>query len=292
MKINKLNYEAFALEYLEGTLSLETAEAMEQFLLQHPDIKAELEEMRDFPVLIPKQIPFDNKSQLLKQPARDKILWLNPLRWSVAASILLAVMFLFFSKTRPIDPIIATATSDEIIDSTPNKSVLSKELEDAREIAVVENKVIKETTTLPRTEDATKASMKTKQEQLATFTKENKVIVDYASTAPQLVTTSAIQQSTIVANEKEEAQALAMSKQSMLSAPIVKTAISVATLPSKDIVLLELPKDKYDGTMHDLVEEVHTAIANTSERKSFRRFIGKLPGNGVKVSIIPSFFTD
>jgi len=53
MTITKLNYEVYALDYLEGTLSKEHEQAMERFLLGHPEIAMELEAMREVVPLIP-----------------------------------------------------------------------------------------------------------------------------------------------------------------------------------------------------------------------------------------------
>ena len=292
MKINKLNYEAFALDYLEVTLSFELVEAMEEFLLKHPAIKVELEEMRNFPVLMPERIPFDNKKQLLKQASREKMVWLNPLRWSVAASMLLAIMCLFFSKQQQMETI-ATTTPEEVINTNLNQPILSKELTVEKEIIVVENQVIKETTIVSRTMTANAASLEAKQqERLVSLPKEKEVIADYTKSNQQLVKAFTYEPSTIVAPKKEEENQLAMSTPPLLEQRIIKI-VPVATLIAKDIALLELPMDNELGnTMQDLSEAVNTAIANTPERKSLKRFIGKLPGNGVKISLIPSFFAD
>jgi len=294
MKINKLNYEAFALEYLEGTLSLEKVEAMEEFLLKHPAIKVELEEMKYFPVLMPKRIPFDNKKQLLKgEASKDKLVWLNPMRWSVAASILLATMCFFFFKQQQVETIVATATPEEVINSNPNESVPTKELAIEREMVVVENQATKETTTVARTMVTNKIPIVANQAQLATVTKEKKAIVNYTNSDQQVVTVSTHEPSAIVAHEKEEDDQLAMSNQSTILEQSAKATTPITTLAARDIVLLDLPKDHtFENTMHDLSVAVNTAIANRPERRSLKRFIGKLPGNGVKISIIPSFFTD
>lgn len=47
-KIDINNYEEFALDYLEGTLSPEQANAFQAFLLLHPEVETELNEMASF----------------------------------------------------------------------------------------------------------------------------------------------------------------------------------------------------------------------------------------------------
>ncbi len=43
MTINLSNYEAYMLDYLEGTISAEEEKLLLEFLEEHPQLKAELE---------------------------------------------------------------------------------------------------------------------------------------------------------------------------------------------------------------------------------------------------------
>lgn len=51
MKINKLNYEAYAIDYLEGTLSAEDRKAFDAFLKQNPSVKQELDDYLEGPIV-------------------------------------------------------------------------------------------------------------------------------------------------------------------------------------------------------------------------------------------------
>jgi len=51
MKINKLNYEAFAIDYLEGTLSADDRKAFDAFVREHPEVKAELDDYLAGPII-------------------------------------------------------------------------------------------------------------------------------------------------------------------------------------------------------------------------------------------------
>lgn len=51
MKINKLNYEAYAIDYLEGALSAEDRKAFEAFLKKNPGIKQELDDYLGAPLM-------------------------------------------------------------------------------------------------------------------------------------------------------------------------------------------------------------------------------------------------
>ncbi|MHC1703346.1 MAG: anti-sigma factor [Tenuifilaceae bacterium] len=66
MNLNRQNYEVFLIDYLDGKLSpLESAELM-AFLETNPDIKNELDGLRDV-VLIDEPLSFPNKSDLKKK---------------------------------------------------------------------------------------------------------------------------------------------------------------------------------------------------------------------------------
>lgn len=69
MIINRENYEAFMLDYLEGTLDEKTRVALLRFLDQHPELKTDLEYLGDLQLLPKASAKFDHKEQLKKQPS-------------------------------------------------------------------------------------------------------------------------------------------------------------------------------------------------------------------------------
>lgn len=71
--IDRHNYEAFLLDYLEQNLSPNMVAELMVFLEQHPDLKQELDELQAFEVLEPTSLPFDNKSTL-KKDALDNLM--------------------------------------------------------------------------------------------------------------------------------------------------------------------------------------------------------------------------
>ncbi len=289
MKINKLNYEAFALEYLEGTLSVKEQEAMDQFLLKHPDIKAELEDMKSFSVLTPEPIVFNNKKQLLKAPARNRLVWFNPLRSSVAASVLLAITILFFSKTTSIDLTIATTTPDEVIDKRPTESILPKETKKVPEVLTMDHQVTSEATTQAVVAMNETPIKQVNKEAVKAIIKKKEGIINFTIPDESQVVIASVPPST-VAYEKEKAREAVSPNSTTLVPQAAKETIQVAALSTRDIVLLDVPIE--NNTIIDISQAVNTAIAKSPERRTLKSFIGKLPGNGVKVSIIPSFFTD
>ncbi len=61
--INKHNYEAYWLDFLEGNLNADDAQALQAFFMQHPEIKPEAFNVDEFS-LNPESIAFENKSAL------------------------------------------------------------------------------------------------------------------------------------------------------------------------------------------------------------------------------------
>jgi len=63
-KIDLTNYEAYFLDYIEGTLSEEEKHDLYGFLKENPGLKSELENDFDEVILLPKSIHFEEKESL------------------------------------------------------------------------------------------------------------------------------------------------------------------------------------------------------------------------------------
>ncbi len=96
MSINKINYEQFAMDYLEGNLNGQQLRDMEQFLERHPDIKKELEEMELFYLEADEDIVFDQKESLIKETEPEAIIVSGYRKWWLMSSI---AVFLIFAIT-------------------------------------------------------------------------------------------------------------------------------------------------------------------------------------------------
>jgi len=83
-RIHSLNYEAYALDYLEGTLPPDEQEAFEAFLERHPEIAAEIEGLDDIK-LTPPAMVYPNASSLYRR--EEKAYW----GWAAAAGWLLLI---------------------------------------------------------------------------------------------------------------------------------------------------------------------------------------------------------
>jgi len=67
ININRLNYESFVIDYLEGKLDAVTTAHFTLFLGNNPDIKEEISDL-DNSVIIPKHEIFNRKANLKKEP--------------------------------------------------------------------------------------------------------------------------------------------------------------------------------------------------------------------------------
>lgn len=90
MKITKTNYEEYALDYIEGTLSKQDSRDFERFLDAYPEIAAQILDVReDMPVLLPDfGVRYEGKSTLKRKASiRSWAVWAG----SVAAALVVAI---------------------------------------------------------------------------------------------------------------------------------------------------------------------------------------------------------
>lgn len=113
--INMENYEGYLYLYQEGELDSATRTEVERFLLEHPDIREEMETYYDPSLVVTAEPPTRKKRQVV------------PLyRWSTAASILIAISLLAYLL------IPATGNRESLVaanrPSTPESDSLASEL--------------------------------------------------------------------------------------------------------------------------------------------------------------------
>ncbi|MBT8218220.1 MAG: hypothetical protein KJP00_00235 [Bacteroidia bacterium] len=99
MLINFDNYEHYAIDFLEDTLTLAVKAEMITFLQRNPSIKAEFESMTDLPVLEPNPAIVYREKDQLKQKETRSVFWVY--RYAIAAGLamLLAITWLLNQKT-------------------------------------------------------------------------------------------------------------------------------------------------------------------------------------------------
>jgi hypothetical protein len=113
--INKINYEQFAMDYLEGNLSGDLLQEMNTFLEKNPAIKKELDEMDLFYLEADESVVFEEKETLLQPVPSRKIFFFIPI--FLIASCLLVGMFisvLFFTNNNSFENKIAVEEKNSI----------------------------------------------------------------------------------------------------------------------------------------------------------------------------------
>lgn len=92
MTINKLNYEVYAIDYLDGNLSEDLQVEMEQFLVANPDIADEVGMFDSMVLVADSNVEFLGKAEL-KQPIKFTIS--NYMNWIVPICMSLAFMAVY-----------------------------------------------------------------------------------------------------------------------------------------------------------------------------------------------------
>ena len=69
MKIDRHNYEEYFILYMDNELSIDQRRLVEAFILQHPDLKGELDLLLQYKLVPDTAIVFTNKEELMSPPA-------------------------------------------------------------------------------------------------------------------------------------------------------------------------------------------------------------------------------
>ena len=134
MTINRLNYEKYAIDYLDGTLSTDLREEMMAFLNAHPDIREEVEWQQQFTAPVLTAISHPDKSKLLK--SEPVIRQLKPIYWiAAAASVLLLIAFGLFWKPQQDNHPMASGDKQIAPASEASKQIAEQQEEPGQQIA-------------------------------------------------------------------------------------------------------------------------------------------------------------
>ena len=155
MKINRMNYEAFVMDYIEGTLDNQSKIEMQRFLQEHPDVRQEIEEVKAFAMPELEPLSFPHKADLVKT---RRIGFRSILAIAASLTLLLSVAVALFNEDlagpsteiaqTPIDIIDESNLPDE--DVSPTKplaentaiSIDQRKREDSKkDIAIAEEEI-------------------------------------------------------------------------------------------------------------------------------------------------------
>lgn len=138
MNINRNNYETYLIDYLDGTLSDEDRSAVEHFLLMHPDIQAEIHELKNC-ILPQEDINFEAKQTLkIEDEWPELTLWmLQALDGTIAPEhkVLLDIALQEPLNAKEFEQLKATfLTSANIAFNAKNELRMPEHLTDAQEL--------------------------------------------------------------------------------------------------------------------------------------------------------------
>ncbi len=170
MKINKLNYENYVIDYIEGTLSAELKKDFDLFLEKNKEVYDEIKDYMSAPILEEPEVIFDNK-KAIRQSSNKKyaLLVLLPL-------LLIGVYFILSDDSRKTESSetkiesIITPNSDKQVEvvNEVEAEILNIEQEDVN--LIEQNKPLVEPIVKQK-----KVNNKSKQEGIKKFVPSNKV---------------------------------------------------------------------------------------------------------------------
>jgi len=297
MTINKFNYEAFALDYLEGNLSPEMVEEMEFFLKTHPAIESELSGMMEFVTLEANtSIVYEEKEALLK-PERIVWLqkrWIRPLMMAASFALLLMTYFMGYQAGTNNGEGQVVVENGNFNGNGNNESLgaikegdkiekINKETTNEQVVATTE--VVKQqsiTSQKNRTQIIAKTVEKPLVIEEKTIIAVNEISNHPTEKIPVLATNPVpLDNKQKELKQVEEIMAIALT--SLASTNLMRTKVSSTTNHSNDltnILAAELPLDK-------------AKLAQQLKRKrTFKDFLGKFPVNNLREALIPSYYRE
>jgi len=294
MIINKFNYEAFALDYLEGSLSPEMVEEMELFLKTHPAIESELSGMMEFVKLeADETIVYEEKESLLKP---ERVIWLQK-SWirplMAVASVALLLMTYRLGYQAGVDK-----GGETVVVLEENRGNTSAEMVVKTEIEIPIKKAEQPTNTTEKAPPIIKQSIIKNRNQLANAIYqpierpsivEEKTIAATTETRSyptEKIPVSPINSLSLPTKQVEAAeieQIMAMALTTLATTNLRTVKISSTTTNANDltnVLLADLPLDK-------------VKLAKQLKRKrTFKDFLGKFPVNNLKEALIPSYYRE
>lgn len=289
MTINKFNYEAFALDYLEGKLSVELTEEMERFLATHPAIEAELSGMMEVVYLEPDTtIVYENKATLLKE---EKVVWLTK-KWIrpliAAASIALLLMTYFVgyqAGVKQVDEVVVV-NEDSSSESRVVADMEKEKEEDEKVLAlpvVVEPKLEKAVvkfvpkSTIPSTiiKESNEPFDKQELVEIRIIEPANVVVENLPVVDTELMET--------VPQQKDH-----ITKKLTTLASIGEVApIFVPSITNKDSL-----KNLTNALIVDVPVEKLAGITIQKKKRSIKDFLGRFPVTQLKEALIPTYYKE
>lgn len=300
MVINKFNYEVYALDYLEGTLSPELVVEMERFLQANPVIEAELSEMKELVLVEPDEtIVFEHKADLYKKEEGSifQMNWRKSLSIAASIALLLFTYSLGYQSGQKEEMPVAVIeqhipkTIENIAEKKGNEEPILKE---EKKIEPIKEIILKPKNTIVKSPKKTiiKPILNRQPIPFVELIKEPVVIANTVSNHPAKINKK--QQELIQAIEKE-----LVGKESIAAENVATlTTSAIPTLPIIDQNLM--PLESSNDTLNDLSKALQASLnitqeklaVNTKKKRKFKDLLGKFPVNNLKEALIPTFYRD
>ncbi|MFK7979263.1 MAG: hypothetical protein AB8G86_04735 [Saprospiraceae bacterium] len=299
MTINKFNYEAFALDYLEGNLAPAMVEEMESFLKTHPAIESELSGMMEFVTLeADETIVYEQKESLLKP---ERVVWLQK-RWirplMAAASVTLLLMTYFMGYQAGVDKGGETIVVVEENKVNKKEAIKSEMLVATSEIEPAIKKVEKPIKT---TEQAAPKTIK------QSFIKNRKQL---ANVIYQPIERPSIVEETIATTTETRnnpTEKIPVLNPKSLTPPMNKATVAeidrikatvLTSLVATNLNLVKLSSttsntnDLPNVLQADLPLDKAKLAQQLKRKRRFKDLLGKFPVNNLKEALIPSYYRE
>ena len=296
MTINKFNYEVYALDYLEGNLSVEMTKEMEHFLQSNPAIEAELSGMMEMVVLSPDtSIVYTKKADLLKQ---EKVVflnrkWIRPLIAAASLALLIGTFFIGYQAgVNKIDTVAVqssgSSSSEEIADEVSEgmEQIALEKMEKKDLVEQVEKVIAKQ-------EKIDKPTSIIKNQNFDSNFEKNK-LTDYSINEnigmevvrEKIATISQLADNKLIINE-DEGQILP--KIEPLNSPeIVFLNVNYLRVKSINDTLNDLNK----ALVSDLQIDKYLLVNVPKRKRNIKDFFGRFPISNLKEALIPSYYKE
>ena len=299
MEFNKENYEEFALDYLEDTMSPDDRMQFESFLWRNPDIKAEFDDFQLIYLPEPNlSEKFPGKERLLKPVAATIPLHARNNRgawkkWSVAAAVLLLLGVTYFSITHDEN------TSRTLVQVAPSATTEDVQM-DQNEIIDLNEPSNKEVAAVVNPQEKSEGSKNTNNENIRN---QQKPLLNISETDIQenrnsegdvaaLDLIETIDEKTFIAESEEE-----LAIDIVRDVRPIRDVVQVSTLPQRQMAPNTLETGDRDLPMPILIiddepDEKFRLGKFLAKANLLPRSLGDIVGVGFKEKLVPESFQE
>ncbi len=296
--ITKNNYEAYVLDWIEGTLSEMDSQAFDAFLKKHPEIAAELDSFEIITLPKPEEnVVYPHKKALLKEETKPTYVVFQRRQWLVAASIALLIGALFFTFSSDKQ----SALPQQVAETETNEQLPKNHIEPQKR--TTEENVIEVASEEIKSQQSN--SSKTEAKNPSTPLEATRGTIDPKPLRNQFAVAKTTQGKS--KNQGIQQPSMNPKKQEVVRGPILITREEIAIDHLADRPLQQLlSKDITPEIMSDV--DLSIALAQDMQRRklldpdirdmallqnsSLEKYMGKVTLANTTASFIPSYFKE